>query len=102
LWLREIGEQLHKKLARANFVAERGSALLQDFVDEHTARGITSPRKDASPGKTRKWNAAARHLRIFFKQQSMRSVTLSRFVDGSLHSESRAPAIRLPKTLSAA
>ena len=85
LWLGDIGDSLHVKLANAGLVEPREAIAitpepekksLAEALKYHIQRGRTSKGKTAASGTIRKWKAAANHLNKFFGDRAIDSITV--------------------------
>jgi len=70
LWLADIGQSLHSKLARAELVEPRASGRLGEFIDSYIRQ-----RSDAKESTKRKWHSAEAHLvEHFGAKKDLRSI----------------------------
>ena len=82
LWLGEIGESLHAKLANAGLVesrtaeAENESIRFTEFIQQFIADGKTSQGNPASTSTKAKWKTAQNHLVAFYDaSRTLESIT---------------------------
>ena len=61
LWLSDIGERLHNKLARAGLIEQRAASCLQAFLEAYAAT-----RSEVKPSTQKKWRTTITHLITFF------------------------------------
>ena len=77
VWLASVGDVLYSKLAKAELVEPRESAvrMLAEALEYHIKRGKTKTGRDASGGTLQKWRAAAGHLNDFFGDCAIETIT---------------------------
>ena len=74
LWVSEIGEKLHQKLARAGLIEQRAASSLKAFLDAYV-----EGRKDVKPSTATKWQTSINHLVAFFGAScELRTITEGR------------------------
>ena len=71
LWLQDLGQSIHDKLAAAGLIAQRVSSSLGDFVADYIAR-----RSDVEPGTVTNYHHVQLNLVAFFGyDKPLRSIT---------------------------
>lgn len=81
LWLGDIGDKLHAKLANAGLVEQRKPDVpavkvkLTDFVVEFIADGKTSHGKPAAKNTICKWKTLQAYLKRFFRNRAIDDIT---------------------------
>lgn len=75
LWLADIGQGLHDKLANAGLVARRSSSGLAAFMAEYIGEGRTTAGRDAANATRLKWVSTQRILDKFFPGKTLRDIS---------------------------
>ena len=70
VWLRDIGDNLHAKLAKTGIIDARLSRTLATFLEAYKAERI-----DAKPNTVKAWNTSIKRLVGFFGDVSLKNVT---------------------------
>ncbi len=75
LWLADIGQNLHDKLAAVGLVETRSSSGLREFMAEYLADGKTSDGRPAAKNTLKKWKQAQQVLNEFFGNKNLRDIS---------------------------
>ncbi len=75
LWLADVGQLIHDKLAAAGLVTKRSSAILAEFMAEYLNDAKTADGRPAAANTLKKWKQAEKVLNEFFGNKSLRDIS---------------------------
>ncbi len=75
LWLADIGQSIHDKLASVGLVTQRSSAVLKEFMAEYLKDAKTTDGRPAAKNTLKKWKQAQSVLNEFFGNRNLRDIS---------------------------